>query len=111
MSETNPSPGSGVPYFRGNTGMELADELADLPDVRPFEDDLPKSDILGYTEGVVGLVSKQHPFAQLGIGVGTGWVCGVVGRRVGTSILFLLASGIIVLQLANHSGVVQVSYE
>ena len=103
MSEAG-SPG--VPFLRRNTGEELAEELENLPDVLPY--DAPPGDIVGYTEGVIGLVSKQHPFAQLGIGVGTGWLCGLVGRKVGTSVLFLLASGIIVLQLANHSGVVQV---
>ena len=103
MSEVE-SPG--VPYLRRNTGEDLAAELADLPDVLPYEP--PSGDIMGYTEGVIGLVTKQHPFAQLGIGVGTGWLCGLIGRKVGTSVLFLLASGIIVLQLANHSGVVQV---
>ncbi|KAI6652881.1 UBX domain-containing protein 7-like protein [Oopsacas minuta] len=99
-----------VAYFRGNTGQELAAELADLPYVPPFEAGTSSGDIVGYTEGVIGLVSRQHPFAQLGIGVGTGWACGVMGRKVGTSVLFLLASGIIVLQLANHSGVVQVNW-
>lgn len=90
------------------TGQDLEAELADIPDVPGFETGAAPGDIMGYTEGLIAIVSKQHPFAQLGIGLGTGWVCGIVGRKVGTSILFLLASGIIVLQLANHSGVVQV---
>ena len=92
------------------TGQDLEAELADIPDVPGFEAGAQTGDIVGYTEGLITIVSKQHPVAQLGIGLGTGWVCGIVGRRVGTSILFLLASGIIVLQLANHSGVVQVQH-
>ncbi|XP_055590284.1 FUN14 domain-containing protein 1 [Uranotaenia lowii] len=68
------------------------------------------SEAAGYLDRFVGDVSKKSATKQILIGAGSGWATGYITMKVGKMAAIAVGGGIILLQIANQQGYIQIDW-
>ncbi|XP_019869380.1 FUN14 domain-containing protein 1 isoform X2 [Aethina tumida] len=64
-----------------------------------------------FIEKILGDVSKTSASKQIVLGASTGWVTGFLAMRVGKTAALALGGGIILLQVANEKGYININWD
>ncbi|KAF7286974.1 hypothetical protein GWI33_002818 [Rhynchophorus ferrugineus] len=68
-------------------------------------------DAKNFISRFIGDVSKSSATKQIILGASSGWVTGFLAMRVGKSAALALGGGIILLQIANEKGYINVNWD
>ncbi|XP_055641502.1 FUN14 domain-containing protein 1 isoform X2 [Toxorhynchites rutilus septentrionalis] len=68
------------------------------------------SEAAGYLDRFVGDVSKKSVTKQILIGAGSGWATGYITMKVGKVAAVAVGGGIILLQIANQQGYINIDW-
>ncbi|CAH0562430.1 unnamed protein product [Brassicogethes aeneus] len=68
-------------------------------------------DAKSYIEKILGDVSKTSATKQIVLGASSGWVTGFLAMRVGKTAALALGGGIILLQIANEKGFININWD
>lgn len=68
------------------------------------------SEAAGILDRFVGDVSKKSATKQILIGAGSGWATGYITMKVGKMAAIAVGGGIILLQVANQQGYIQIDW-